>query len=1268
VSVQNLTTFIKSHAVKFLPSIVVVMAIVVVLLVFEPPKDVEARIGRPYVSAVNPCNQSDLLTVDVADKRYISRLRVSESFTGLPTELPAVRVQSVEDGESNIFVLKTELQTGVVETVVFDPDGFPIVTSPDTSSTVRQLRVRISISSFVATSEPILVPTSSGFYLFAQLQNGDAKVVRISLDSTGRRFTKPKSIILRSFNLSGVRPGFAVALADQIVVITGQETVVRIRARSENSELEQTDLKLPGNQSRFLGRPLLVSTGSDVFALISTGTSEAPTLISLSVGGNSDFSTLDDAETKSLIDYEVIAASPRSSDYGVFLLRQSNSGTALSSHISVVVAEDGRLHVNPIELSNSSSPVAVLGNPGAVMVVGNTKTTGELSYQINRSTSVSGVSNSATFETVLTQQQVGCIEQIVAAVNPVQNQASNQWLEFVAIRAAVPIVQGGLLFLSGPFSTYDCVVQEDEIGLVDLAIHCASGGKGYVEKEAAPVVDLVNGRLKIAVAAAEREKATSTTTLPPSNDTEQDNPPEENTDTVTVENRDCAQGSEVPRPPTLIGGPSEDSRSSQRSGRSTLDVVLRVYKSGSSSCYPDAVEITVCEVNKNAGDCENPQTKKFDIRDRGNELGGPFLIEKVKGRDGKINRVTAVAIRNSKPSEVSEAIEIDMDGEVLCQPRGVKAKYSSSDEKWNISWDLVETNTDCEDVFSSKYVVEVLKCTQSTRPEFLVRADGVFEDSVTIKAVNDSLIDNRNLRGQSISFQVLSVPEDTGEKLSPVRSSPTQCAETTTSALTTIDLKALGLSTNAIKSERKFQIKGTLENGSTNYLGLTRTLGTSTFQSLCFSWQRNSISFGEELCVSNEDLQERSRVLSLDFKNIGCVKGTWQLLFVPKGPTISTRKHNFSVPIEVECSFVFNGVDFPQIEISQPVKNGTSPPQEWSLTATVDGLGFDIEELGSDVVVAASLSCDLWNGQRNSQYFSVGEMGRVTPTVSSKKVGAAELRLTFDRVPRIRKLKDGCQLVVEATPPGSPSVVGRWPINLSEIGLIIADEVAIEVGETIANNMKSVAFSREFAANKYTSTITASDLISCPTVGEETDFAVNISIGGGNPTPCINAGTDFAWPALSVEVGAPATSLSKVKLDVGVSTQSGSITRSLDVDLTASVCLNNTLELNNPCDDPRVPKIDQFKVDRTDGGDVIFTIGSTNWNLTRELTVCKVKTEGGELSDCVSRDSSSPEQNTFQFQGFDQGATLWLSFGVKSPNIKSSVVIQVTVPSAPPTG
>ena len=1252
----------RSSVVKFLPSMVVVVAILVVLLVFEPPKDVEARLGRPYISAVNPCQQSDLLTVDVADERYISRLRVGESFAGAPTELPEVRVQSVEDGESNIYVLKTELQTGVVEAVVFDSDGFPIVASPDGISEVTQLRMFVSIPRYMSTSEPVLIPTSAGFYFFAQLENGNVQVVRISLDSTGRRFAPPKSIVLRDFDLSGVRPGFAVALADQIVIATSQETVARIRSRSGDSELERLDLKIPGVSSEFLGRPLLTSTGSDVFALISTRTNEEPTLISLSAGGKSEFDTLDADETKLLTGYEVIAASPRPSDYGVFLLRQTKTGASESSHLSAFIANDGSLRTSQVKISNSSNPVTVLGHPGVVMVVGSTKSTGELSYQVNRSKLSSAVSSSAVSETVLIPQQGGCIERTVGSLNPDQNSASNQWLELVAIRAATPIVQGGFLFLSGPFSTYDCVIREDEIGIIDLGIHCASGGGGYVEKEAAPAVDLVDGLLKIAVASAERTKSVTTTTLPSGDGAEQIDLPPESPASVTVENLDCALGSEVPRAPNLVGKNSGGSRISQRSGRSKMDVVLQVFKSGSTSCYPDEVEITVCLMDTSNEKCEDTRKQKFDIRDRGDELGVPFLIENVQGRDGRINRVTSVAIRNSVPSEESDAIEVDMEGELLCQPRGVQAALSPAEETWSVSWDLGATKSDCEDVIPSKYVVEVLKCTPNGRAEFLARVDGVYKDSVMIKAFNDALVDRKNLRGQSVSFQVLSVADDTSKKLSPGRSSPTQCSETTTTALARVELSSIGLTANAVKAERKLQVKGTADQGGLNYLALTRSLGTSNFQLLCLSWQLNSASVGEELCVSNQDLQDWSRPLALDFRKIGCVKGTWQLLFVPRGPAITTRKHNFSVPIEIECSFVFNGLDSPQIEVFQPVKNGALTPQQWSIAATVAGLGYDIEELGSDLDVVARLSCDLWNGEPNREYNPIGGGSRVTPIVSTKKEGAADFTLAFESLPRIRKLKDGCHLIVEATPPGALLVGGRWPVDLSAIAGAIADEIAIEVGETVSNNMKSIDFDRKFAEGNYTTTITARDSISCPFVGTETDFTVTITIGGGNPIPCAKT-TDLVWSALSVKANDPATTLSTVELIVDVTSQSGSISKTQVLDLTKTACSISASELNNPCDDPRIPMIERIEIALVDSGDVIFTVSSDKLNLTSELTGCRVKTVSGDLLECLSKEANNPESQNFQFQGLTPGDSLWLRLGVKSPNISSSVVVQVKVPS-----
>ncbi len=189
MSVPSFAGLTRSRLVNTASTVIAISAVVVTLLVFEPPKDVEARVGRPFLSSVYPCSESELFTVDVADKRYISRVDV---FSKTSTALPEVRVQSVEDNGGNVYVLKTELITGKTETIVLDPDGFPIVSSASGDSEPQQLLWNVEIDQFASNSEPVLVPVNSGFYLFAQLTTGATRVFRIGLNSSGNQILAPE--------------------------------------------------------------------------------------------------------------------------------------------------------------------------------------------------------------------------------------------------------------------------------------------------------------------------------------------------------------------------------------------------------------------------------------------------------------------------------------------------------------------------------------------------------------------------------------------------------------------------------------------------------------------------------------------------------------------------------------------------------------------------------------------------------------------------------------------------------------------------------------------------------------------------------------------------------------------------------------------------------------------------------------------------------------------------------------------------------------------
>ena len=1284
MKVPNFAGLVKSRLASFVTSFVVVVVVGAAILVFEPPRDVEARIGRPYISSVSPCNQSDLLTVDVADKRYISRLRISESFRGAPVDLPLVRIQSIEDASGNVYVLRTELQTGVIETIVFDPDGFPVVSAGN--SNVEQLRLLGQIEGFKPASDPVLVPANTGFYLFAQLITGAIKVIRIGLDSSGQQFLKQASIDLPSFDLSSSRPGFATVLDDQIVVATGQRSAVRIKMLSEGSKMEGTDIKVRGAGPVFVGTPLLVSTGSDVFAVVSDSRNTTRSLISLTSVGKFAPGTDVSEDASVPFGYEVVAASPRPSETGTFLLRKVKSDAGLNSFAVAIVTAEGGLRIQPITLAESFEPVAVLGDPGVVMVAGSTESIGGLTYVVIPIGASNDAKESATREITFVPDSPECIKGLVGSVNLAEEQAKMNWSNLLSIRVATPLIEGGLLFLSAPFSTSDCVIREDEIEEIDFTKHCRDGGQGYVEKDAAPpAVDLVSERLKIAVAAAKQEKVvTTTTTTLPSSANAVDTPAPEKLQTAVVVSTNCTVGSEVPRPPRLISQSSGEPRYSQQSGRSTIDVVLEVYPSNSSSCYPDEVEISTCIVDISSNECENPRVKTFDLTKQGNELGAPFVIRNVPGRDGGVNRVTAVAVRNSQPSAKSEVIEVEMAGQQLCQPRGVRSTFDEATESWTIKWDLRATNTDCEDVRSSDFVVQLFTCSETGKTAFVKPVEGVYKNEVTIKAVNDPLVGGWNFRGQVVAFQVFAVAESGAESLNPRRQAEEmKCRETTTEALSTVELNTIGFAANAIKSERKLQVTGTSVNGLANLGALTRTLGTSTFESLCLSWQRDAKVVGEEQCVTKLELQDVSREFMVDFKNIGCVAGTWQLLFVPRGAEITERRHNFSVPVQLGCTFVYNGREAPQFEFPLPVKGDIADTQEWEMTAIVNGLGYDVEELGSNLEVKVQLSCNLWNGKTDSAFFP-GVAGLVTPIISTVQAGAAVLQLKFAKFPSIRKLKSGCDLIINATPPRSPAVSGRWPVDLSRYGSNIAKQVAVDVRATVDDYMSKItpatpkfSFSRKVVnstdssvVTRYTTNFIMENAISCPQNSDQTDFEVSLKIGNAELVKCGNS-TNLSWDAISVQRGTQVAPLTSVPLTVQVTVPSVNSEIIIEnANHSYSLC-QQAWTLNDPCDDPRIPMLQKIELNKNGATGWQFSITADVLDVMNvALSVCEDEVLSPNLCTTSNQDNSSGNPRVVSFNNeWTSGTSLWVRVGTEDTTqatdnkmLLSSVLIKVPVP------
>jgi hypothetical protein len=492
-----------------------------------------------------------------------------------------------------------------------------------------------------------------------------------------------------------------------------------------------------------------------------------------------------------------------------------------------------------------------------------------------------------------------------------------------------------------------------------------------------------------------------------------------------------------------------------------------------------------------------------------------------------------------------------------------------------------------------------------------------------------------------------------GGKLYRRRSDVTKCLETTTAASSKVDLTAIGLTANALKTERKLQVKSTADSGRANYLALTRTLGTSTFESLCLSWQYNNISKGREQCLTNVELQDSSRAFVLDFADIPCVKGDWKLSFEPKGEFVTPRKHNFFVPVTIECTFVYRGQ--PATQVNELVKgnpDGGSDNNQWQMSVVVGGLGYDIDELGSDLKLAADLSCAVWGSSTN----------KVIPAQPIRSVltnpdGSAELTLEFEEIPVAKRLNgdEGCSLFIKATPPGASQVIGKSLVNLSSLGAAVAEKVESFVREIVVENLKSATFDRQFEGSKY-STIVKFNAVACP-VG---DFSVELVLTNESDStntvvkPCDAAGTNISWTALSVGSNDSSSSLSNASLKITISGL-GSYTKTSSIDLRG-LCMSN--EFNSPCDDPRIP---------------IVTVSHTvtldeNQSLNVRLKISDlVKFSKATLSDansCSELPNSDDFNFTFNPNSWPTGTELQLQFGITINNVvlKSSRLIGVTVP------
>jgi hypothetical protein len=1181
------------------------------------------------------------ITIDVAARRAASRSFVEDGL-GIPRsgtehlDPEKFRIRSVTDGQGYTFVVMHEIVSGNVTVIAFDESGLPVQRRTPGSGPSGDLKAVVP-ADLGADSDLVLVPAREGFFLVGQQQSGSLGIWQLDTremeESPGTPvpFTSLPGVELDSLGTSAT-----AALGNMLLVATGPGTVTLVKA----SDKSPAGLQTFAEKVSFAGTPALAIEEDGVLAMIRTA--GRTSVVKWTDGEQWKENATNHSPIADVAGApSVVTATGHSSPVPAFLV--SDGGVT-----AVIRVNDGEVPSRvPMTSGPIASPVLLLAETTTALIVSPGSAPGSLAQTV---VSVGGEQR----VDLSVAETSRCIQQTGDALG-----GSAERLGLSALRAARPLVSGPYLYLSSPYGLTDCVL--DIRRPSDGSAPCSAVSYGRIPKQSAPLVALdALRRIALESARQEQEPSPSTTVSPtqttvPVESAENPEPPVQKIDPQ------CEKVTEAPVPPRVMTPDDGTLAVTQASGTANIAVVVR-WSGGGLSCRPNRFVAFSCVVSEDKSSCNDQRSTTFvppttPVLD--------MVIEDLPAKAGRRNRVWVLAYLNGTPSIPSNTYEIDVPVSAPCAPEGVKAKQSPTGLSWLVSWDG-EAGRSCKESTPAGYEVNLVDCggypVSNLRS---IRVDNGSQSEISVAAVGDPNLESYvNLRGSKVAFSVKAFSVDSDKKVYSRASAPTDCQETTTKSVDAT-LEKLGLEVTPSKKERKLLLKGSLQGGGMQHRALVQTLGTSSYDEVCMSWILNSKVVGGERCLAAAATKE---AVSLEFAGITCVTGRWQLNIAPRGPQIKSTSHESQTTVPVNCDQAFSGSSNVAVVLADPTKSGGQPVADaWRLEATVENLGYDIDDYGPDLAVRASMDCDLWAAGMTTlgqDYLTVNP-GDITPNPD----GSAKVVLRGKKAPAVPRPATSCFVTVTTERPdrnGVSTVSATSTVDLSGIKVQVADAVAETVASVVAGKPNSGTFSRTFesAQSVFSHVYTMRSAVSC----QESVFEVYLVAGSQSPVRCGASAADLSWTVASrgasdAAMTVPtelAVELSVKVRDTGAgSAELGSETRQL----APVTCLREVTAggpERNWCADPRRP--------------VIFSTSVVGLNLTvlGDFTgitdsLFEVRLVLGNGSSTSSGTGESSRQ--FDLSGRTSGQA-WLVIGLKSSPgtaIAESETFMVQLPESPTT-
>lgn len=1172
-----------------LTSVFLVVSLVgAALILVDPPKDVKARVERPYVTYANPCLTEPLVTVDVAGASAVSKAPAGalfgrESEDGFlnpfldPTQF---RFQSVQDGEGTTFLVLHDVIKQNINVAAIDADGLPVTIQGQD----RALPATFGTDLGDATpgSDVVLVPVSSGFFLLVQ-RNDSTVAMRVNLallksPRTAGGFNVPDFIPIGNVDLAQVRVGFAASLGTDLIVFTSEQ-VVRLSGTGGDSTATTTQL---------VGQPLFATDGRTAFAVVRQGNTSKVVKWSSSESWSKSGAVPQTVATLGP-EVEVLAASAGMNATPGFLVNDRRRNLT-----SIVSIADDTVTSLPVSLPQGIRVTGVVPGRDTGLVMFSTSNPVGVGYVAATRTRQFTV----TFDSPASRECVSAWSKILG----------DEGYSSVASRYSRPLVAGPYLYVSDAFGAHDCVFDTRRLPVEDT-IMCTEDMAYSIDKRLGLTIDPL-AQVAVLAQAIQRPSATTTTVPDPS------------ATTTTIPNpagieqspsRECETEKKpafVSRP-TVIGPPEQPGNSAtapytRADNKSTITAFL-TWSSSASECQPQEFVAYAC-VTTNASTCaDRTREKSYVVGEV--SLPQPFEIGGIPAKAGKKHLVWAVSRRKGTQSDESNKVLVDVPENGVCAPRDISAVLANNDGDWRVSWG----QTDCDESEPSYYEMTIIDCTGGLVGgwhDFPIETAAPQE--VVVKSDNDPRF-MQNLRGRSVGFRVRSVYQQGDGEL--VRSSSVdtkKCGETTANAVKVVRLSSLGLDLSPVVGKRQMIISGRNTGGSPDIVAMYQTFGTADFDELCVSLGRAGDRPPTPLCRSRDGLRDQFTVV---FPDLTCVNGKWNLLLSPRRNAAPLKQHEVDVQVSIDCDSQFSSSSAITPSSIEPLQSGN---EQWKVIVSVADLGFDYIADPEHTTPTGRLRCDTW--EKTDERFD----GAVTNIDTNPTTGTATLTLTFDQLPTTRNPAKSCSLDISTPVSGKKTgSTSSASLSLDVLTTRISGKIAALVASQVKDSASAGSFERKVVEGTPSS---FSHILTVPgPVCPSSVFTVTITAGNG-PVTCTDTSAGLTWNISQNFDATEQTKVTSFSFLISVTVTSGTAETSATYGLPISDgsgagvrCIRRVADMERDfCRDPRAALIRSVTA-RAENGQVNLSVDGDFSGLRGEppnspwaiLRVCQ-REDGGE--------------------------------------------------------